>query len=491
MFYQEENGTLLDKSYFIGVDAVIQYNIGQRKWIKEDALLKPFVSFGNSVNYINQLKNTGASPWGFSNQYGVGVQIRLAKRSSIRIESAIDQEIGKSFDTHMQHRLGFIQTFGPKQDDDKPPQEDSVPDYDNDGIADLDDHCPTIPGIQDNDGCPEDYVSAEKEKEFMDSLSNAINDILAEMNKLQDSLDYLKQNPQVIVRYEPVPGSGAGSGRDNDNGTNGGTQVKNPDNSGSGSDTDVAQGSDNNGASNNQGNQGSTKVQPEEPVYASIGRTDPEHPGIIIYDKRRDENAVGSSTPSNPSQSSPSNPSNPQQGTAQVPEPSGASSGHKTPGSQDGGYEREGDPGIVIIPSGGRPKSGSNVGATPKNSGGSSTGASKATGSTAGSGEDFSYPPLYKERSYASAYPQNKDGKANQGYYVVAISTLNRAFAERTAEVLRKTYPIVEVIPHENGFFRVGIYATRTRSEANKILKYAHEHGLPYAWIVKQDLVMN
>jgi hypothetical protein len=72
------------------------------------------------------------------------------------------------------------------------------------------------------------------------------------------------------------------------------------------------------------------------------------------------------------------------------------------------------------------------------------------------------------------------DGNA---YYVVAISTLQLSLAKEMAKTLAQDYPIVEILPQSNGFYRVGIYATRTRSEALKILDYAKTHGISMAWL--------
>jgi len=449
----------------MGLDAVLQYNIGAGRWIPADARVKPFVSYGNSLNYVNKLKETGNSPWGFSNQYGLGIQIKLARKTSLRIESALDQEIGKSFDTHMQHRLGFIQTIGrPKEE--TPPKKDSVPDYDQDGIADMDDHCPTIPGIVDKNGCPEDYVSAEEEQEFMDSLSNTIELILADMNKLKDSLEYMKQNPQVIVRYEKDPSGGTDGEFDPNKGKPGGKDPDKPGDSNGGQDSD------------NEGKNG------EDPVYASVGRTDAEHPGIVIYDQPKTGN-----TGSKPTQVS----KNP--GERDGSNNSGNKDNNGSQDGKEGGTIDQDNPGIVIIPSPDGKSSKGSTGTQPKKTSSSANSPQNNNQTEGGSwvndGKDYSYPPLRSEKSTSKDYRQNGDNKVEQGYYVIAISTLNKKFAERTAEVLRRTYPIVEIIPNENGFYRVGIYATRTRSEANKILKYTHEHGLPYAWISKQALVFN
>lgn len=68
-------------------------------------------------------------------------------------------------------------------------------------------------------------------------------------------------------------------------------------------------------------------------------------------------------------------------------------------------------------------------------------------------------------------------------YYVIAISTKDRALAERSAAMISKDYQIVKVLPQPNGFYRVGIYATKTKSEALKILDYAKAHGIPSGWI--------
>ncbi|MFT5725069.1 MAG: hypothetical protein ACI9JN_002192, partial [Bacteroidia bacterium] len=68
-------------------------------------------------------------------------------------------------------------------------------------------------------------------------------------------------------------------------------------------------------------------------------------------------------------------------------------------------------------------------------------------------------------------------------YYVIAISTKDKALAERSAKLIAQDYQIVKVIPQSNGFYRVGIYATKSKSEALKILDYAKTHGIPSGWI--------
>jgi len=49
--------------------------------------------------------------------------------------------------------------------------------------------------------------------------------------------------------------------------------------------------------------------------------------------------------------------------------------------------------------------------------------------------------------------------------------------------MIARDYQIVKILPQPNGFYRVGIYATKTKSEAVKILDYAKGHGIPSGWI--------
>ena len=76
--------------------------------------------------------------------------------------------------------------------------------------------------------------------------------------------------------------------------------------------------------------------------------------------------------------------------------------------------------------------------------------------------------------------------KANgeaMSYYVIAISTKDQALAERSAALIANDFQVVKVLPQPNGFYRVGIYATKSKEEALKILEYAKGHGIPSGWI--------
>lgn len=71
----------------------------------------------------------------------------------------------------------------------------------------------------------------------------------------------------------------------------------------------------------------------------------------------------------------------------------------------------------------------------------------------------------------------------DKAYYVIAISTKDKELAESAAKRISADYNMVHVLPQPNGFYRVGIYATKTKAEALKVLSYAKEHGIPSGWI--------
>ncbi len=82
-----------------------------------------------------------------------------------------------------------------------------------------------------------------------------------------------------------------------------------------------------------------------------------------------------------------------------------------------------------------------------------------------------------------SQTPTYKQSGEELSFYVIAISTKDRSLAENSAQLISKDYDNVRILPQPNGFYRVGIYATKLRPEAVKLLGYAKSHGIPSAWI--------
>ena len=109
--------------------------------------------------------------------------------------------------------------------------------------------------------------------------------------------------------------------------------------------------------------------------------------------------------------------------------------------------------------------------------------------------KDQDHPPTKKTTTEVAEVPESVDVDVKEyydrseigvGYYVVAISTKDPELAERIAVLLDKDYPIVKILPQPNGFYRVGIYSTKTRSEAISILDYAKLHGVPSGWLTQE-----
>ena len=71
----------------------------------------------------------------------------------------------------------------------------------------------------------------------------------------------------------------------------------------------------------------------------------------------------------------------------------------------------------------------------------------------------------------------------DKAFYVIAISTKDQELAKSAANRISADYNMVHILPQPNGFYRVGIYATKTKAEALKVLSYAKAHGIPSGWI--------
>jgi len=131
-----------------------------------------------------------------TNEYGFGLKIALSERSKLNVSVALNQQLNGDFDTHVQYRLGYSQTIGakPKKKPDTKPEGD----YDGDGIADADDECPTVAGIDSFSGCPTDPSMAN---DLADSFYDQLNELELVVQKLKDDIGKLEQEQIVLVEY--------------------------------------------------------------------------------------------------------------------------------------------------------------------------------------------------------------------------------------------------------------------------------------------------
>jgi len=192
--------SFVKKAYAIGLDASVMLKMNNGTLLKENARIAPFLSFGYRSDYVPSLKkNFGVSPWLAHNQYGAGFNIKLAERSHLQLQAAIDQKLQNDFNTHMLYRIGFTQSLG-KYDEVKP-QKNPLLDSDKDGIVDTKDKCPGLFGLKEDNGCP-DTTSYFVNKIRADSLQLLASKQKAVIEDLELKNALLRNGAKVDVKDE-------------------------------------------------------------------------------------------------------------------------------------------------------------------------------------------------------------------------------------------------------------------------------------------------
>jgi cell division protein FtsN len=198
---QTEENRLIRKSYIIGTDVDLMMKLNNGTFFKPEARLAPYFLFGYNFNYLTAYKNLDLNPLIISNEYGFGFNIRLGQRSNLNVLAALDQQLNGDFDTHMQYRLGFSQAIG-KKDTEAPVSPGGIKDYDNDGIADAEDLCPTVAGSGADNGCPEGYVD---QATWRDSIERKLAALDTTLLALQNEIAGLSEHRVVEVKYPGEP----------------------------------------------------------------------------------------------------------------------------------------------------------------------------------------------------------------------------------------------------------------------------------------------
>ncbi|MFT5725783.1 MAG: hypothetical protein ACI9JN_002912, partial [Bacteroidia bacterium] len=180
---QTEENKLIRKSYLFGGDLDLILKLNNGRFFPVNSKVAPYFSFGYNINYLKAYKDIGVTPMVISNEYGFGINLILGPKSKIQIGTALNQQLNGDFDTHMQYRLGFAQAIG--KESKTPVTPSKLLDYDNDGIADADDNCPTLPGIESKGGCPESWSESGGNKVFSDSILAQIDDLEQSILKLK------------------------------------------------------------------------------------------------------------------------------------------------------------------------------------------------------------------------------------------------------------------------------------------------------------------
>ena len=111
----------------------------------QDKLVSPYLYGGWGYASLDQETNSSALLSKNMSQMmngGFGIDIRLAERFKLGIKSTYNNPYERFGVDHFNHTLGVNYLFGAK-------------DSDKDGIIDIKDKCPQLPGLKEYEGCPD------------------------------------------------------------------------------------------------------------------------------------------------------------------------------------------------------------------------------------------------------------------------------------------------------------------------------------------------
>lgn len=128
---------------FVDFDLNIKYSFANGYILKEKCFFDPYIVIGGGVNYV--LGKVGGDV-----DLGLGTNIWIFKNFGLFIQASynyvphkFDAANPQDFRGYMHHTMGFVTRFGQGKDRDK------------DGVADIDDKCPDVPGLKELSGCPD------------------------------------------------------------------------------------------------------------------------------------------------------------------------------------------------------------------------------------------------------------------------------------------------------------------------------------------------
>ena len=128
---------------FVDFDLNIKYSFANGYILKEKCFFDPYIVLGGGMNYVlGKVRGDvdlglGTNIWIFKN-FGVFIQA-----SYNYVPHKFDASNPQDFRGYMHHTMGFVTRFGQGKDRDK------------DGVADIDDKCPDVPGLKALNGCPD------------------------------------------------------------------------------------------------------------------------------------------------------------------------------------------------------------------------------------------------------------------------------------------------------------------------------------------------
>lgn len=127
------------RQYMGSLDFLMQHSMfRQGKY-----LINPYVTYGLGAHYADYLED-----WDLNAPFGIGLNFRLDKNVYFNAQTQYRTSLDKHHSWH--HGLGFIFNIG-----DAIEEKPKVTDRDMDGIIDINDLCPDVPGTAALMGCPD------------------------------------------------------------------------------------------------------------------------------------------------------------------------------------------------------------------------------------------------------------------------------------------------------------------------------------------------
>jgi OOP family OmpA-OmpF porin len=132
-----------DGNAFIDFDINIKYSFANGYILKDKCFFDPYIVLGGGYNR-SFLKHRGTVDLGAGFNIWIFKHFGLFMQASYNlIPKKFDASNPQNFRGYMHHTFGFVTRFGKGADRDK------------DGIADIDDKCPDVPGLKEFNGCPD------------------------------------------------------------------------------------------------------------------------------------------------------------------------------------------------------------------------------------------------------------------------------------------------------------------------------------------------
>ena len=168
-----KGGTNYGTAQMIDLNLQPVFKFANGTWMKENAIFAPYVYAGPGMNYITSIGNWNAAPTAananqktygtddvnFHLGTGLGFNFRTSDKFSIQLEGGRNWRLDNSY-SYNQAALRGVYALGNCAGTSAPVKKSSeeapkVVDSDGDGIPDLTDECPYVPGKPEMFGCPD------------------------------------------------------------------------------------------------------------------------------------------------------------------------------------------------------------------------------------------------------------------------------------------------------------------------------------------------